>query len=316
MRATSTWELPDGWVPISSQRFGPFVVRELVRRPDGQVVEFTARRHRKGRGPAPVEATTGKRAKSPRPQAVIWAPHDIGWWVGALFIVGSACFVLGSVPHLSSVVSAKIIACIYFLGSLFFTGAGYLQYVQAINARGTGEHRTRHRWVGATPRGLGWWAAAVQLAGTLFFNVTTFEALQTGFTLHQENLRVWSPDFFGSICFLLASWLAIEEIRAPDGRRWRWAEIPWRIVWINMIGSIFFMASAIAAFVRPATDDLLSASIANGGTFLGALCFLRAAWLLLVELADTDTDPAAALNAASTDAPGPGDSPRTAASPG
>jgi hypothetical protein len=51
-----------------------------------------------------------------------------------------------------------------------------------------------------------------------------------------------------------------------------------------MVGSIFFMASAIAAFVRPATDDVVSATIDNAGTFLGAVCFLWGAWLLLVEL--------------------------------
>jgi hypothetical protein len=211
--------------------------------------------------------------------------------VGALFIVGSACFAIGSAPMLSSVASPKLISSVYFIGSLFFTSAGYLQYLQAINARGTGEQHAIHRWFGAMPRSLGWWAAAVQLAGTLFFNVTTFAALHTGFTVHQENLRVWSPDFFGSICFLVASWLAIEEIRVPDGgRRWRWNEIPWRVVWLNMIGSIFFMASAIAAFVRPATDELLSASLANGGTFLGALCFLAGAWLLLLELGIATTE--------------------------
>jgi hypothetical protein len=186
---------------------------------------------------------------------------------------------------LSSVASPKLISSVYFIGSLFFTSASYLQYLQAINARGTGDQPAIRRWFAIMPQSLGWWAAAVQLAGTVFFNVTTFAALHTGFTVHQQNLRVWSPDFFGSICFLVASWFAIEEIRAPESRRrWRWHEIPWRIVWLNMIGSIFFMASAIAAFVRPATDELLSASIANGGTFLGAVCFLRAAWLLLVEL--------------------------------
>src|SRR6478752_7515288 len=42
MQATATWELPVGWVRISSQTWGPFVIRELVRRPDGEVVEFTA----------------------------------------------------------------------------------------------------------------------------------------------------------------------------------------------------------------------------------------------------------------------------------
>ena len=280
MRATSTWQLPNGWVRISSERWGPFVIRELVRRPDGQIVELTARRHRKGYGPAPANTASPVGAR-----AVVWAPHEIGWWVGALFIIGSACFAVGSVPGLSSVASAELISSVYFIGSLFFTGAGYLQFLQAINARGIGERHGIHRWFATVPHGLGWWAAAVQLAGTVFFNVTTFEALKTGFTVHQENLRVWSPDFFGSICFLVASWFAIEEIRTPGrGRRWRWSEIPWRIVWVNMIGSIFFMASAIAAFVRPATDELLSASIANTGTFLGALCFAWGAWLLLVEL--------------------------------
>jgi hypothetical protein len=44
---------------------------------------------------------------------------------------------------------------------------------------------------------------------------------------------------------------------------------------------VFFMAAAIAAFVRPATDDAVAAGVANGGTFLGALSFLLAARLLL-----------------------------------
>jgi YrhK-like protein len=280
IHTNSTWHLPDGWIRISSQRWGPFVIRELVRRPDGQIVELTARRHRKGHGPAVTDTANPARA-----HAVVWAPRDLGWWVAALFIVGSACFAIGSAPMLSSVASAKLISSIYFIGSLFFTSAGYLQYLQAINARGTGEQPAIHRWFGTMPHSLGWWAAAVQLAGTVFFNVTTFAGLHTGFTVHQQNLRIWSPDFFGSICFLVASWFAIEEIRMPEvRRRWRWSEIPWRIVWLNMIGSIFFMASAIAAFVRPATNELLSASIANGGTFLGAVCFFLGAWLLLVEL--------------------------------
>jgi hypothetical protein len=79
----------------------------------------------------------------------------------------------------------------------------------------------------------------------------------------------------------------VKEEAAPGQRRWRWNEIPWRIVWLNMVGSIFFMLSAIAAFVRPATGEVVSARIDNSGTFLGAVCFLWGAWLLLVELADS-----------------------------
>jgi hypothetical protein len=295
MQATSTWELPAGWVRISSETWGPFVIRELVRRPDGEVVEFTARRHRKGYGPRRAREVTGPSDRTKgRPHAVLWAPRDIGWWVGVLFMIGSACFAVGSVPSLSEVVSAKVISSIYFVGSLFFTSAGYLQYVQASSATGTGEHVV-YQWFGVKPRGLGWWAAAVQLLGTLFFNVTTFEALNTAFTVSQQNLRVWSPDFFGSICFLVASWFAVKEEAAPGHRRWhwrwRWNEIPWRIVWLNMVGSIFFMISAIAAFVRPATDEVVSARIDNSGTFLGAVCFLWGAWLLLLELADSARAP-------------------------
>lgn len=291
MQATSSWELPAGWVRISSETWGPFVIRELVRRPDGEVVEFTARRHRKGYGPRRTRGVTGPGNRiEARPHAVLWAPREIGWWVGVLFMIGSACFAVGSVPSLSEVVSAKVISSIYFVGSLFFTSAGYLQYVQASSATGTGEHVV-YQWFGVKPRGLGWWAAAVQLLGTLFFNVTTFEALNTAFTVSQQNLRVWSPDFFGSICFLVASWFAVKEEAAPGHRRWhwrwRWNEIPWRIVWLNMVGSIFFMISAIAAFVRPATDEVVSARIDNSGTFLGAVCFLWGAWLLLLELADS-----------------------------
>jgi hypothetical protein len=49
-----------------------------------------------------------------------------------------------------------------------------------------------------------------------------------------------------------------------------------------MVGSIAFMASALAAYVIPATGDLLDAALANGGTFVGALCFFWGARLLLV----------------------------------
>src|SRR4051794_35380447 len=110
MRATATWQLPAGWVRISSQSWGPFVIRELVRRPDGQIVELTARRHRKGHGPAPAGA-----AAPGSPHAVVWAPRDVSWWIGALFIIGSACFAAGSLPALSSVASAELISSIYFV---------------------------------------------------------------------------------------------------------------------------------------------------------------------------------------------------------
>jgi hypothetical protein len=39
----------------------------------------------------------------------------------------------------------------------------------------------------------GTWSAAVQFAGTLLFNVSTFSALQDSLSTQQENRLVWAP---------------------------------------------------------------------------------------------------------------------------
>ncbi len=48
-------------------------------------------------------------------------------------------------------------------------------------------------------------------------------------------------------------------------------------VWLNTAGSVAFGASAIGAYVVPATGDLLSLWWANAGTIVGAACFFVAA---------------------------------------
>ena len=220
---------------------------------------------------------------------MVWEPGAIGWWIADLFMVGSACFAAASAPGVSSAVSPAVVGGVFFLGSAFFTAAAYLQYVQSINNSISADSSVgpprRVRLLAWQPALLGWWITIVQLVGTVFFNLNTAHALQQGLSVKQADLRVWTPDFLGSICFLLASWLAVMEIR--DGRRLGWGDVSWRIVMINLAGSVLFMASAIAAFVRPATGDLAAATVANTGTFLGALCFLWGARLLLDELAQS-----------------------------
>lgn len=58
------------------------------------------------------------------------------------------------------------------------------------------------------------------------------------------------------------------------------------MVALNLAGSIAFQLSAIAAFIRPATGELLSVPVANLGTFVGAIGFLVGAMLLIPEMAD------------------------------
>jgi predicted Na+-dependent transporter len=191
------------------------------------------------------------------------------WWIGVLFAVGSACFALGAAPRYVNLVGVAADGITFFVGSIFFTSAAALQYQQA-----TG------RWRAWEPRNLDWAAGAIQLAGTLFFNISTFDAMARHLSAHEENRLVWSPDAFGSICFLVASGLAWFAV-AHAWCSWRPDERPWLIAGLNLAGSIAFGVSAVASFVVPETDQPRNVTLMNLGTFLGALCFLAGALLLL-----------------------------------
>ena len=83
----------------------------------------------------------------------------------------------------------------------------------------------------------------------------------------------------GSIAFLVASALAYAEVRRP-WLRWRPRDLGWSIATLNMVGSIAFGVSAVAAYVL-SDDTLRDAQRANAGTFVGAICFLVGAALLI-----------------------------------
>ena len=68
---------------------------------------------------------------------------------------------------------------------------------------------------------------------------------------------MWRPDLFGSDLFLVASASASSRCRAGFSRPAALAA--WWIAWVNMLGSVLFMASALASYVLPSTDELVSA---------------------------------------------------------
>ena len=207
--------------------------------------------------------------------------HSLGWWVAVLFMIGSALFAVGSLPAFADAVDPRVVGVTFFVGSIFFTSAGYLQYVQVINAA---DGRTSGRIVllAWQPDHVDWWAASIQSIGTVLFNISTFAALLTTLSIEQEDRLVWAPDMFGSVAFLIASSLAWFEVC-----RW-WAlrprEYSWWVVALNLAGSIAFQISAIAAFVRPTTGELVNVPVANLGTFVGAVCFFVGAFLLIPEM--------------------------------
>jgi len=195
--------------------------------------------------------------KSPRSW---WAPQRTTWWIGVLFAIGSTCFLVGPFPGLVELVGSQIDALVFFVGSLFFTSAATVQHVEGGLFR---------------PRSLDWWSNAIQLAGTVFFNVSTFDALRRGLDANEYDRLVWTPDTRGSICFLVSGCLAMLAVRAA--RRTR----DWWIAVVNLLGCVAFGISAVAAYVVPSTGEAVDLAAANVFTSLGALCFLIGAVLVL-----------------------------------
>jgi hypothetical protein len=199
---------------------------------------------------------------------VWWRPDRAAWWMGLLFAVGSLCFAVAAFVSQWASAPRPAIGVTFFVGSIFFTSAAYLQW----------------RSAPGQPRGTEWWASSIQLAGTLFFNVSTFAGMKHGFDARQTNLRVWTPDVFGSICFLVSSQLAYADVCG----RWfclRARSLSWRIAALNLVGSIAFGISAVTSLIEPSTQEPVSAAIANAGTTVGALCFLAGAIMLPLEAA-------------------------------
>ncbi len=207
------------------------------------------------------------------------ADRGLGWRVAVLFMVGAMLFAVGSFPAYWALVDDRVVAGTFVVGAVFFTSAAYHQYLQVVNdPEDAGPDG--FRWWAWRPRSLLWWATLVQLAGTLLFNVNTILALAENLTVRQTNRLVWAPDLFGSLAFLIASQLAW---RAVCGRQWcvRREDPDWWSAALNYLGSVFFGFSALAAFTLPTTGEMVNITVVNVGTFLGAVCFLVGAYVLL-----------------------------------
>jgi hypothetical protein len=201
-----------------------------------------------------------------------------------LFIIGAALFVLGSVPAYVNAVGATADSVTYFVGSIFFTAASIAQLLQSQTPAMTDVDAESQYLAAAVrfrawlPHDRNWLAAITQFPGTLCFNISTLAALAHNVSVNQEDRRIWRPDFYGSTLFLVASILAILAVGRLLSVRPH--SFPWWIVWLNMIGSILFMGSALASYVLPTTGEYINSRVSIIGTLLGALCFLIGAALM------------------------------------
>lgn len=237
-------------------------VRSVARRASIEGMHSTTRRH-EGQGPD----AQGPDEKQ-RQRLQCWG-----------FMVGSLLFAVGSGLAMFTPATAFATNMLCFVGSWFFTAAGFMQW--RLSAPGAERY-----------------AAVTQSIGTVLFNLSTLAALvvQRAFG---EDVFVWTPDAGGSIAFLVSAAFVYRAVysgapgRASTPRNGQRAMVgagaanaPRSAIveaHINMLGCLAFAASAVGAFVRAGGVEL-DPALANGGTFLGAVCFFAAALIALLEL--------------------------------
>ena len=213
------------------------------------------------------------------------SPRRLNTTVACLFMAGSACFAVSHIPISIIAMASETRTITFFVGALLFASASFGRLVQAQTphmAPGAADENARDTVVLAAwlPRDRGWLAAVAQLLGTLFFCLSTFLELCDSPVTRQIDSSVWAPGFYGSVLFLISSVLAILALDAGFlalGLR----SIPWWIAWVNMLGSVSFMASTLAAFVLLVTPLVIGVSWVNMGAFAGAMCFFVGATMML-----------------------------------
>jgi hypothetical protein len=184
------------------------------------------------------------------------------------FALGSACFLIGPFPGYANLVGDSADAVTFFVGSILFTAGGALQsWLAWPERRSPGGGRAA------------WWSSIIQSAGTLFFNVTTYQAMHVAVTSSEYNKLVWRPDWRGSVCFLVSGAIAY---RASPRHGWHgWLPTRGGPGWwqpaVNLLGCIFFGFAAIFGYVVPSKGSILDLAAANWNTCLGAVCFLACA---------------------------------------
>jgi hypothetical protein len=267
---------------------GPFVTLRRYEHLGRQIV-WRARQHRKG---------LERAARALETAAVpFWQTRIYNWHIGLFFAVGASLFMLGSmltfVPGDVVALPGWLINGVFFLGSIPFTIAGYLQHFQAANA---GEFSVDPaaataprtiRLIGWRPLNEGWLSTFTQFVGTVAFNFNTFDALVAPSGWFVQDLVIWLPGLVGSILFLVSGYLAFIE-----SCHWYWCwrpkDLDWWIVFINLLGCVFFTTAGILAYVPQGPEPSWIVPAANAHLWLGALGFLIGAALLMRESASAE----------------------------
>jgi len=136
MDTTAYPTTPPGWTPVARRSIGPFTTHVTYRRSDGSTLEWSSRSHRKH---------ASRLSRAHRRELTLWAPRQASWWIAILFAAGSACFLVAPFPGFLQLVGPAVDGMVFFVGSLLFTSAAFLQWLETINANRGPEPTARRR---------------------------------------------------------------------------------------------------------------------------------------------------------------------------
>lgn len=293
-RGTAVFRTPDGAHAKQTGGRGLFVSRVEWEHSDGSTAVWDSRRARK-RGF--IEVITGdvvKRIRTRPARAIRLGRFNA--ISGVSFFFGGAFFTLGAVLSELDVGSPVALDWTFLVGGFFFSAGAYAALVQEINSphgiEDSGElTEKRWQWWSYHPHRPGWMAAFVLFCGTLAFAVSLLDVFIDNLNRPQQDHLVWAPEMVGCVLFLVSGHIGIIEV--CHGRfRLQPRSLGWWIVTVNQVGSWLFLLSGLAAYIRPATGEVISVALINWGTALGAACFSAAGVAQLFERADSDPAPA------------------------
>lgn len=200
---------------------------------------------------------------------VLWAPKDSGWWIAMTFIVGSILFAAGAALPLIPEFPIAVINVTYLVGSSLYLIGASVQFVQGrrmkINDRG--DATAVRRFANKNSR-----AAAVQAFGAILFQTSMTGTLINALSVTQQERIIWAPDLVGAACFVTASSMFF-TLSYPIQQRQENRVSARFLAMLNIIGSMFFVLSALGAYIVPLTDQSIYPEVANVGTFIGAIFF-------------------------------------------
>ena len=276
MKHRNRENMPEGAKVLEWHGFLGFSTRVRYQLTNMEEVEWISRQQRKHRR-LPFAGRTSE----------WWESERISQWMCVLFMIGSFAFTLGALLCFDLSLPLIVPGAIFFGGSLFFTSAAYLQFLEAINepestagALAGDKHQARYFvW---EPDRIDWWSTITQLIGTLYFNFSTFNAMRLSLSPLKSDRLVWSADFLGSALFLVSSWLAYGEVVSALATP-KLKNLTWWVVLSNLLGSVAFGISAITSFILPSVGTMINANVTNLTTAIGGACFFVGALLQLIE---------------------------------